>query len=190
MRRFFVLLMLCAATANADESVSVCFNYGCAAQATVRFSPQQLSLIEQTLAGAGDAEHERQLLPQVVGQLYAWAGEQTPVHADRAGNYADAGADGAMDCIDHSTTTMRFLRLLEKRGALRFHRVIDVTRRGWIFRHFTATIEEIQPQALAAAPAAMSRRHRYAIDSWYVDNGKPAIVLPLEQWFTYGGPDV
>lgn len=186
MRCFFIVLMLYVAVAHADEPVSVCFNYGCAAQATVRFSARQLQQVEQRLASAGDAGQERQLLAQAIGQLYAWAGEQTPIHADRAGNYADAGVSGAMDCIDHSTTTTRFLRLLEKRGALRFHRVAEPTRRGWIFQHFTATLEELPASMVTSV--ALAQPHRYAIDSWYVDNGKPAIVLPLEQWFSYGGP--
>jgi hypothetical protein len=198
MRWLFALLICCAAVAHADEpaygQVSACYNYGCSTQATVRFSAQQLQQVDQLLASANDAGHERQLLAQAIGQLYAWAGEQTPIHADRAGNYADAGVSGEMDCIDHSTTTTRFLRMLEQRGALHFHRVSEVTRRGWIFQHFTATIEEWPPAATAATAAALTQTsiqpHRFAVDSWFVDNGKPAIVLPLEQWFSYGDPGV
>ena len=143
MRWLFALSLFCAAVAHADEpaygQVSVCYNYGCATQAIVNFSARQLQQVDQLLASAEDAGHERQLLAQAIGQLYAWAGEQTPIHADRAGNYADAGVSGEMDCIDHSTTTTRFLRMLEQRGALHFHRVSEVTRRGWIFQHFTAS---------------------------------------------------
>lgn len=195
MHRFLFLLVLITTTAYADESVSVCFNYGCVTQAPVRFSAQQLSNVTHTLATAHDAGEERTLLAQVIGTLYAWAGMQTPIHADRGGNYADAGVQGAMDCIDHSTTTTRFLRLLEQRDALHFHHVIATTRRGWIFQHLTATIEEL-PLATANAATATSvtaaQRPRFAVDSWYVDNGKPAIVLPLAEWFNdsfnYGGP--
>jgi hypothetical protein len=198
MRWLFALSLFCAAVAHADEQISVCYNYGCATQAIVDFSAQQLQQVDQLLASAEDAGHEQQLLAQVIGQLYAWAGAQTPIHADRAGNYADAGVSGEMDCIDHSTTTTRFLRMLEQRGALHFHHVIAVTRRGWIFQHFTATIEERQAVTDVATAAALTRTstptstqpQRFAVDSWFVDNGKPAIVLPLDQWFSYGGPGV
>ena len=210
MRWLFALLMFRALVAHADEpaygQVSVCYNYGCATQAIVNFSARQLQQVDQLLASAEDAGHERQLLAQVIGQLYAWAGAQTPIHADRAGNYADAGVSGEMDCIDHSTTTTGFLRLLEQRGALHFHRVIAVTRRGWIFQHFTATVEERQAVADVATAAALTptstqlltqpstqpstQPQRFAVDSWYVDSGKPVIVLPLDQWFSYGGPGV
>lgn len=206
MRWLFVLSLFCAAVAYADEQVSACYNYGCATQTIVNFSAQQLQQVDQLLASAEDAGHERQLLAQAIGQLYAWAGAQTPIHADRAGNYADAGVSGEMDCIDHSTTTTRFLRMLEQRGALHFHHVIAVTRRGWIFQHFTATVEERQAVTDVATAAALTRTstptsaqpptqlptqpQRFAVDSWFVDNGKPAIVLPLDQWFSYGGPGV
>lgn len=206
MRWLFALSLFCAAVVHADEQVSVCYNYGCATQAVVNFSAQQLQQVDQLLASAEDAGHEQQLLAQVIGQLYAWAGAQTPIHADRAGNYADAGVSGEMDCIDHSTTTTRFLRMLEQRGALHFHHVIAVTRRGWIFQHFTATVEERQAVTDVATASALTRTstptsaqppiqpstqpQRFAVDSWFVDNGKPAIVLPLDQWFSYGGPGV
>ncbi|TBR15544.1 MAG: hypothetical protein EPO43_03480 [Rugosibacter sp.] len=188
MCRLLFLLVLLTTSSYADESVSICFNYGCATQSTVKFSSQQLNSVAQILAAAHNAAEERTLLAQVIGVLYAWAGEQTPIHADRGGNFADAGVQGAMDCIDHSTTTTRFLRLLEQRDALHFHHVIAATRRGWIFQHFTATIEEMPLAAMNATSVATTQRPRFAVDSWYVDNGKPAIVLPLAEWFNYGGP--
>lgn len=183
MHRFLFLLVLLTTSAYADDSVSVCFNYGCVTQATVKFSAQQLNSVTQTLAAAHNAGEERTLLAQVIGTLYAWAGKQTPIHADRGGNFADAGVQGAMDCIDHSTTTTRFLRLLEQHDALHFHHVIAATRRGWIFQHFTATIEELPRATASAASVTAAQRPRFAVDSWYVDNGKPAIVLPLTEWF-------
>ncbi|HEY8856831.1 MAG TPA: hypothetical protein VIM43_05675 [Rugosibacter sp.] len=191
MHRFLFLLVLITTSSYADDSVSVCFNYGCATQSTVKFSTQQLNSVTQTLAAAHNAGEERTLLAQVIGTLYAWAGKQTPIHADRGGNFADAGVQGAMDCIDHSTTTTRFLRLLEQHNALHFHHVIAVTRRGWIFQHFTATIEELPRPTVSTASVATevkaAQPPRFAVDSWYVDNGKPAIVLPLAEWFNYGG---
>jgi len=31
---------------------------------------------------------------------------------------------------------------------------------------------------------------RYVVDSWFVDNGEPAVVLPLAEWLNGGGPNV
>lgn len=191
--RWLLLLVMtcgCPLMARADEAVTICYNYGCSAQATVRFSSAQIRQVVMLLADARDAAEERRLVSRVIGQLYAWAGEQSPIHADRAGNYADGGVNGEMDCIDHSTTTTRFLRLLEQSGALHFHRVGPVIRRGWVFQHFTATLDELPPLAAEAMPTTVSTSAqvpRYAVDSWFVDNGQPAVVLPLSEWFSYRG---
>ncbi|MER2551973.1 MAG: hypothetical protein ABTQ28_01730, partial [Thauera sp.] len=156
---------------------------------------------------------DRVLLAAAVGGLYRVAATQTAVGADRAGNFLDRGADGRMDCIDHSTSTTRLLQLLELRGALRFHRVVEPARRTrLILQHFSAVIEVLSAaarvarlppgQALAGcncsedgqvieeADGADRPGERYVVDSWFVDNGEPAVVLPLAEWLNGGGPDV
>jgi hypothetical protein len=187
MRRLAFLLMFLAAAAQADEAVSICFNYGCAVEEPAVFSEIRLTWAEEMLAVADAPEKERQLLSLVIGRLYAWAGQQTPVNLDRAGNFNDDGVRGAMDCIDHSTTTTRFLRLLERRGALRFHRVLEPAQRGLLIQHFSAQIEEIGPRLMHAETEHI---RRFAVDSWYVDNGRAAPVIPIEFWREGKNPDV
>jgi hypothetical protein len=187
MRRLALLLLLCATNAMADEVVSVCFNYGCAVEEAATFSETRLTLSQEMLATADTAERERMLLSLVMGRLYAWAGQQTPIHNDRGGNFDDEGVRGAMDCIDHSTTTTAFLRLLEKRGALRFHRVLEPVRRGWVFQHYSAQIEELGASLMNAETEHV---RRFAVDSWYVDNGRSAPVIPMELWQEGNDPDV
>jgi len=188
VRAAALVLLLVAGVAWADEAVPVCYDYGCASRQTVNFSERQLDQLHETLAAAATAEEERRALARVVGRLYAWAGEQSPIWRDRGGNYADGGVEGEMDCIDHSTTTTRFLRLLERRGWLRFHRVLAPVRRVrfLIAVHWSALIEELPPAG--AGPATAPRR--FVVDSWFVDNGRPAVVLPLEEWLNGGGPNV
>ena len=130
MRRLVLLLLFCTANAMAGEQVSVCFNYGCEVEEVAVFSDIRLAWAQEMLATADSAERERQLVSIVMGRLYFWAGQQTAIHADRGGNFDDEGVRGAMDCIDHSTSTTSFLRLLERRGALHFHRVLEPARRG------------------------------------------------------------
>jgi hypothetical protein len=166
--------------ARADETITVCYNYGCASQAEVVFPERLLQQIHEYLAASGSPEYERRFLAEAVGRLYAWAGKQTPIHNDRGGNSADDGVEGRMDCIDHSTTTTRLLRMLEARGWLQFNKVLDpaLRRRFVVSEHRSAVVEE------------NATGHRYVIDSWFVDNGKPAVVMPLEEWMSGGGPDV
>jgi hypothetical protein len=173
------LMALVACGAQADEVVKVCYGYGCYAEGLVLYTDQRLNWVRDLLAAAATPAKEREFVSLAVGQLYAWAAEQTPIGADRGGNYADEGRPGSMDCIDHSTTTDRFLRMFESHGWLRFHRVGDiVVRRPWIFdQHFSALVEE------------KSNGTRFVVDSWFVNNGEPAVVLPVETWQDGGGPD-
>jgi hypothetical protein len=177
-------LMLIALPVTADERLSVCFNYGCLTQADAVFSEAQLADVARLLASSETAAQERDALAVAVGKLLGWAGEQTPIAADRGGNFADAGISGKMDCIDHARTTTRLLQMIERRGLLHYHRVLSpvLRRRFLIFEHNAARIEEIEPGA--AGDGA-----NYVVDSWFFDNGQPAVVMPLALWQSGESPN-
>lgn len=180
------LLLLCLGlfcmAVGAQERVTVCYNYGCQNTATVTFSKRQLAEVRNLLDDAVGAAHERALLAVVIGRLLGWAGKQSPIWADRGGNYADDGVHGKMDCIDHATTTTRLLRMLARHGWLRWHRVLapEVRTRLLVFDHWSAVIEE-EPKAPYRDEHPFSRV-RYVVDSWFYDNGRPAVVMPLDDW--------
>lgn len=173
-------------SAMAVERVSVCFNYGCVAQAEVEFSDEQLEEIAYSLSAARNAQQERTILGELVGRMLGWAGQQSPIGADHGGNYADDAVYGRMDCIDHSTTTTRLLRLMERHGWLRFHRVQEPVLRSrfLLFEHWSALIEE------SSSDAADVEHPRYVVDSWFFDNGRPAAVMPLAAWLDGESPNV
>lgn len=200
---------------QAEVEVGICYNYGCLQQERVRFHKARLDALASRLDLARTASEERAMLAEVLGELYRLAAMQTPVGADRAGNYLDGDVEGRMDCIDHSTSTTRLLKLIETRGALRFHRVLAPERRTrFIMQHFSAVIEELAPaERIARLAPGTALAHcnctedgliieapdgaevarpgeRYAVDSWFVDNGEPAVVLPLAEWLNGGGPNV
>lgn len=177
------LALLLAGPAGADERLAVCHGYGCLMQDEIGYTEGQLGEIRRLLFAAGDAAGERERLAAAVGRLYAWAGQQSEIRHDKAGNYADEGVSGRMDCIDHSTTTTRLLRLLEARGYLRWHRVREPEARQFALlftSHYSAVIETKEDDAA----------ERFVVDSWFVDNGQPAVILPLADWKKGAGPDV
>jgi len=182
MRAWFAAaLCLWVSVAVADEAVEfgVCFNYGCLNEKAVSFSAAQMTTLREELARAHDAASERDALAVVLGRMYRWAGEQSPIAADRAGDYLDDGVFGRMDCIDHAHTTTRMLETLQRAGALRHHRVIDIARRtSWvIMQHFTAVIEDTDIGG------------RYAVDTWFRDHAEAAVVMDIEHWKDGGYPD-
>jgi hypothetical protein len=186
------LLLLGGAAAWAGEPVDVCYNYGCLSEDQVLYSDAQLRRVGELLGDASSALHERALLGVAIGWMLGWAGQQTPVSADRGGNYADDGVYGRMDCVDHATTTTRLLRLMERRGWLRFHRVLEPARRTrlWLLEHYSAQIEEIVEIVEIAPADDEPELPRFVVDSWFFDNGQPAAVMPLENWLAGEGPDV
>ena len=178
------IALLCvpaAASSGAHaEQVTICYNYGCYARAPVDYSEAQLQFVQQQLDAAADAAAERQAVSFAIGRMYAVAGEQTPVWRDKGGNYADGGENGRMDCVDHSTNTSKFLRLMQARGWLKFHEVQDpVMRRRYFFaEHWAASLRERETQKV------------FMVDSWFFANGQPAAVLALEDWHAGKTPNV
>ena len=179
VRGLALLVALAAPALARAEEVTICYNYGCYTKAQVTYSDAQLDALHQLLASADDARAEREAISLAIGRMYGIAGEQTPVWRDKGGDYADGGENGQMDCIDHSTNTDTFLRLLQVRGWLRFHEVLEpLIRTRYIFAvHWAARIRERGTQ------------QDYVVDSWYFDNGYPAAVLTLEDWLAGKRPD-
>ncbi|NTV71250.1 MAG: hypothetical protein HGA71_14035 [Azonexaceae bacterium] len=179
----FALLLAFSGAVAADETVRICHGYGCLVQADIRYTEGQLGEVRRLLIATVNPENERKMLSEAIGRLYAWAGEQSDIHNDRGGNYADGHVSGKMDCIDHSTSTTRLLKMLEARHYLSWHRVLEPVARNVatvFFVHWSAVIEE---KTDGEAP-------RFAVDSWFVDNGQPAVILPLGEWKKGAGPDV
>jgi hypothetical protein len=169
----------------ASEWVSVCFNYDCVAQAEVFFDDGQLTELGRLLGRVQTPAEEREAIGEAVGYLLGWAGQQSSIAADRGGNFADDTVYGRMDCVDHATTTTRLLRLLERHGLLRFHRVLEPAMRArfLLFQHYSAQIGESRDGGKDGASA------HFVVDSWFFDNGHPAAVMPLDTWLTGESPN-
>lgn len=175
MRAVLILCCLFAGLTEAAE-VGICYNYGCGTQATVTLSDPDLAELDALFQGVDAAFYERAAIGEAIGLLNRIAGKQTPIHNDRAENNDD-DVNGRMDCIDHSTTATNYLKFLDARGLLRFHRVLEPLHRApyLVNDHWGAAIQDKQT------------RRRYVVDAWFYANGHNADVLPAEQWLAGGG---
>jgi hypothetical protein len=115
---------------------------------------------------------EREQIRSAIALLETVVGPMTGTSSDLGGTWPGFGLPGQMDCIDESINTTTYLRMLQKYGLLRWHGVVDRATRWSLFSwpHTTAVIEE------------RSSRRQWAVDSWFLDNGEPPFVLPLETW--------
>jgi len=168
----WLLLLLLPLAAWADDEVTICYNYDCGVRAQVVFDVNQLDDIGNLFNGVENPASERGSIRLALGAMAAIAGEQTPTHNDKGGNFADDGVDGRMDCIDHSHNDTAYLRLIERHGWLKYHKVLDpVERAPHVFDvHWAARIEETDDEA------------QFVLDSWFFDNGQPAAVFSLDEW--------
>jgi hypothetical protein len=176
--RFLIpLALLFAGPLHADK-LPICYNYGCKTLGTVVLNKKQLDEIHRLFLHAGTSAEERSAVSQAMGLLETFSGQQTPIWRDKGENYNDNGVDGRMDCIDHSTNTTTYLRLLERKGWLKFHRVGDRIYRAPIIinPHWTASMLDT------------TVGKEYAVDTWFFDNGRPAAVLPLKKWRRWWSP--
>lgn len=169
---WFVFGLMCFSPFAMADEVSICYNYDCAVTAKVDFLAVELGAIRQVLLRRIDAAGERQAISQVLGLFEIAAGKQTPTWADKGRNVNDDEVNGRMDCIDESRNATTYLRLLESKGWLKFHRVLDPVIRAPLLLddHWAARIVENKTGL------------EYAVDSWFLDNGQPAFVAPLDEW--------
>lgn len=120
-----------------------------------------------------DAEEERTVIAQAIGLMESIVGPKTGTDTDRAGTFGNSAYPGQLDCNDEATNSTTYLRLMAQHDLLRFHKIEDTTTRGGFLifgRHSTAVIRDLEDD------------EKYAVDSWFYDNGKPAVVLPLHVW--------
>jgi len=124
----FLLLTLLGPTAAAYE-VTICYNYDCAVEASVH--------IGTTIPCNSSCCSPRSRPRRPKGSRSACRGlyepdrrAQTPVFNDKGGNDNEEEVNGRMDCIDHSRTTTTYLRFIEARGWLQFHRVLEPIHRA------------------------------------------------------------
>jgi hypothetical protein len=168
-------------TAPTPEAFSVCFDHTCASVAGVSLTPDEWRAATLPLQQpAATAVAERAAIAESIALLEAIVGRYTGTHRDRGRNLPGIGQAGQLDCIDESTNSTTYLRLLERDGLLRHHRVGKRSTRFGLFigmPHTTAVIVE-----------AGSER-RYAVDSWFLDNGQPPFIAELEHWKAGAAPD-
>ncbi len=166
--------------AQPDETplaFEVCHGYGCQARSSVRLTEAQWqSVLAAFEPLAQDASAERVQIAEAVGRMEALATHSAGLRPDEAKAQTPRRDDHAMDCIDETVNTDRTLRFLADAGVLRFHAVADVVHRGYF-------LDGQWPHNSAAVQDKVSG-HVYVIDSYYEDNGKPAHIHTLGDWFS------
>ncbi|MGD2138702.1 MAG: hypothetical protein PVJ66_09935 [Gammaproteobacteria bacterium] len=161
-------------TDPAPERFSVCFDHSCRTVTSLSLSDREwAAVIAPLVVPAAGAAGERTAIAAAIAVMESVVGEHTGTSRDRGGNIRGFGQPRQMDCIDESTNTHTYLYMLEKAGYFRHHRLVDRITRFGLFvgmPHTTAVIEDLETGT------------RFAVDSWFYDNGQPPPVIEVSEW--------
>lgn len=155
-----------------------CHGGGCAYVNNVALTPEEWAkVVAMFRPMPTTAEEERNCIANAIGLLEKVVGAKTGTDNDRAGTFGNSSIPGQLDCNDESTNSTTYMKLMLRAGLIRFHEILDTKTRNFFFNgwpHTTAVIREKQ------SDPALSKT--YAVDSWFYDNGKPAVIIPLSVW--------
>lgn len=129
---------------------------------------------------ASSAEEERGKVAKAMGEFERIVGAKNGTKSDLAGTFFDGKLTGQLDCNDEAINTTTYMRLLKSNGLMQFHEIEDIRTRNFFFTgwpHTTAVIRDIKTN------------ERYAVDSWFYDNGKPATIVNFAKWKANYRPD-
>lgn len=158
------------------NSFDVCIGGGCAEIKHLSLDHEEWKRVAEIFYRAGpavDARQERQLISMAIGELEKIVGVKTGTTTDRAGTFGNADFPGQLDCNDEAINSTTYMRLMRLGGLIKLHEVEDMRTRGFFFNgwpHSTAVMHEI------------ATGERFAVDSWFYDNGYPATIVPFALW--------
>ena len=140
------------------------------------FSIEDLGRVKGQLAFCSGYElYDRiQRIRIAVWQMEKLAQKYEPLLAnDREVNDREYGVEGRMDCVDNSTNTTTYLKILEDLGQLPSWQVEKPRiRKFYDFNsvHWAAVVKDTVTG------------EEWAVDSWYRPNGHLPYMLPLDSW--------
>jgi hypothetical protein len=156
------------------EGFDMCYGGGCAAMARISLSAEEWQRVVQIFTPMPEnPAAERLAISHALGEMEHMVGGKTGTSVDKAGTFGVWGKPGQLDCNDEAANSTAYMKLMLKEGLIRFHDVMDTKRRGFFLNGWPHTTAAILDRASG---------ERFAVDSWFYDNGHPAVIVPLEQW--------
>jgi len=163
------------------DRFSVCFNHSCDTVVTQSLSVTEWSAMQALFdPPASSPLQERRNIARAIAQMEQLVGVKTGTDRDKGKNLQGLFSDGQMDCIDESTNTTSYLRMMVAAGLIHWHSIEDRQSRypsPFSWPHTTAVIKDRQSEIL------------YAVDSWFYQNGHQPVIIPLPEWKAGWDPD-
>lgn len=155
-----------------------CYNYSCRAQVHTFVTPEEFADITAEFKKPSTTPYEeRQRIKRAIAKWETVVGQRTGTWRDKGEDESEEGdltANFQLDCMDEAFNTTSYMMMMNEAGMIRFHKILFPHSRGFISAlgppHHSATLQDKQTQRL------------YVVDSWFYDNGRPPVIMPLEVW--------
>ena len=161
------------------KNFSVCHQYGCKVIQNISIEENIWEkLIRDFINRSASSSHERALIAEYIGKMELVVGRLTNTQYDRAGTFLlflnpTKASSNQMDCIDESINSFSYIKLLQNSGWLHFHDLKGLVTRGGIAAGYPHT---------AVLIIEKSSNKKFVVDSWFLDNGRPAAIVPYKLW--------
>ena len=156
------------------SNFKICYSHGCQQWAQVQLSSAQWERIRDVFAPRpSDAATERECIAVAIGMLESMVGPLTGTAGDIGGSFQGTFRKKQMDCEDEAVNTSTYLTMMESDGLITYHDIYEPTMRGFVLNgwpHMATVLVDRQTGG------------KFVVDSWFVDNGHPAYVLPYKKW--------
>jgi len=153
---------------------SICYGRTCRYYAVFSLTDYEWQKVRDIFSSPSySAEEEREQIRAAIALLETMIGEMTGTSDDKAENFTGQSEERQMDCVDEATNSSSYLTMMQTDNLLKRHTVDHRISRGigsLQALHFTAVIRENE-----------SGKY-FAVDSWFLDNGEPPFIVPLEVW--------
>lgn len=161
-------------TALSPENFEHCHGYGCRLIDNDSLTAEDRQIIAELFLNRTNAETERTSIAASIAYLERMVGQRLGTNTDIEGTYRQLG-DDQHDCVDESVNTTIYLALMQDMGLLKYHTIGIPSARtiftsGRLGPHQTAVIKEIETG------------NKYAVDSWFHDNGAKPEIVPMNKW--------
>ena len=160
---------------------TICHGNSCRLHTTISLTAAEWAQVRALFDPAPtDARAERHQIALATGLLEILAGRQAGTLDDAPGMGVHWNPDGQLDCIDETTNSTSYMRMMAADGLIRFHDIGLPANRFVISAWGPSNTATIRERATGKV---------YAVDSYFRANGEPADILPLDVWMAGWMPE-
>jgi len=152
----------------------ICYSHGCRQSAVINLTENEWNTVRQVFSSEPEnPSQERDSIAQAMSILETIVGKRTGTDGDIGGSFPGTFRNKQLDCKDEALNTSLYLTMMIEDGLITFHELVRYAYRGYFVKGWPHQ---------ATVMAEKDSGKEYVVDSWFLDNGKPPFILPIEVW--------